>query len=368
MKVLQINKLYYPFTGGVEKVAYDISNELKDKVAMNVLVANDKFENVKEKVNDVNVDRVACIGTYFSMPFAPGFPFALKNYKADILHFHLPFPLGVMSYLLTKPEGKTVVTWHSDIVKQKMILKFYRPFLMSFLSKVDRIVVTSPNMIANSPFLEPFKDKCVVISLGINPERFKLTENVKRQAEKIKKKYEKPIILFMGRLVYYKGVRYLIEAMKNVNARLLIGGSGQLKDDLKELSNKLGLDNKIDFLGFVDDNDLAVYYHACDMFVLPSIAESEAFGIVQLEAQVCGKPVISTNLPTGVPYANMDKETGIIVEPKSSKQLSDAINKLLSNKKLRLKYGTNAKKRVESDFTIRKMSQAYYNIYKELLN
>jgi len=367
MKVLQINKLYYPFTGGVEQVAYDISNELSDKVDMNVLVANDKFKKSRELINGANVIRSASIGRYFSMPVAPKFPLELKKINADIYHYHLPFPLGVVSDLLVNPKGEKIVTWHSDIVKQKNILKLYKPFLEKFLNKVDKIVTTSPNMIDNSSFLQKYKEKCTVIPLGINPDDFNLSDYTKEKKREIKNKYNKPIIFFVGRLVYYKGIEVLIRAMKDIDAQLLIGGTGPLENELKNLVNNMALNDNIDFLGFVKDEDLAAYYHASKFFVLPSVAPSEAFGIVQLEAQACGKPVISTNLPTGVPYANKDQETGIVVEPNSVDQLHNAIKELLNDSSLRKELGENAKKRVNEEFTVKKMGEAYFNLYKELL-
>ncbi|GAB6137375.1 glycosyltransferase [Halanaerobaculum tunisiense] len=367
MNVLQVNKLYYPFTGGVEKVAYDISNELSDKVDMDVLVANDKFKKDQEKINGANIYRSASLGRYFSMPVAPTFPFDLKKIDADIYHYHLPFPLGVVSHLLTNPNGKTVVTWHSDIVKQEKILKIYKPFLMKFLDKVDKIVTTSLNMIESSPFLQPFKDKCTVIPLGIKPEDFSLTDRVESKVTKIKRKYSKPIIFFVGRLVYYKGIEYLIKAMERIDAQLLIGGTGPLQDELRSLVQRSDLENKVEFLGYIDDKDLSAYYHASEMFVLPSVEKSEAFGIVQLEAQACGKPVISTNLPTGVPFVNKHEETGLVVEPKLHQQLSEAINLLLSEPKLRKQYGQRAKKRVKEQFTIKKLGDSYLKLYNQLL-
>jgi rhamnosyl/mannosyltransferase len=367
MKVLQINKLYYPFTGGVEQVAYDISNELSDKLDMNVLVANDKFQRSKESINGTNVIRSASVGRYFSMPVAPKFPLELNKISADIYHYHLPFPLGVVSDLMVNPRGKKIITWHSDIIKQKNILKLYKPFLKKFLNKVDKIVTTSPNMIENSSFLKKYKEKCTVIPLGINPKDFNLTGYTNEKKKEIKNQYKKPIIFFVGRLVYYKGIEVLIRAMKNIDAQLLIGGTGPLENELKNLVNSMNLNDNIDFLGFVKDEDLAAYYHASKFFVLPSVAPSEAFGIVQLEAQACGKPVISTNLPTGVPYANKDRETGIVVEPNSVDQLHKALKKLLNDSSLRKELGENAKKRVNEVFTVKKMGEAYFNLYNELL-
>jgi rhamnosyl/mannosyltransferase len=367
MKVLQIGKYYYPIKGGIEKVVYDIATGLNDKLDMKVLVSNTKFKKSKDMIKQVEVIRSARLTELFSMPILPRFIFDLKNINADIYHYHLPFPIGVLSDLMLNPNGKTLVTWHSDIIKQKIALRFYKPFLIKFLNKVDNIVVTSPNIINDSPFLSRFKDKCTVIPLGIKPDKFIKTKSINKKTNDIKSNYDKPIILFIGRLVYYKGIEYLIKAMKNIEAILLIGGTGPLEGKLKTLVKDLNLENKVDFLDFVKDEDLPAYYHACDLFVLPSIAKSEAFGIVQLEAQACGKPVVSTNLTTGVPYANKHKETGLIVEPKSVEQLKNAINKLLLDEDLRLKLGKQAKARVNRSFTIDKMTESYLELYKSLI-
>lgn len=367
MKVLQIGKYYYPIKGGIEKVVYDIATELNNNLEMKVLVSNTKFKKNKDVIDQVEVIRSARLIELFSMPILPYFLFDLKKFDVDIYHYHLPFPIGVLSDLLTNPNGKTIVTWHSDIIKQKVALKLYRPFLINFLKKVDKIVVTSPNIIAESPFLSKFKDKCKVIPLGINPNKFTRTEDIENKVNNIESKYNEPIILFVGRLVYYKGIEYLIKSMKNIDAKLLIGGTGPLESRLKALVKDLSLNNKIEFLGFVKDEDLPAYYHACDIFTLPSIAKSEAFGIVQLEAQACGKPVVSTNLPTGVPYANKHNETGLIVDPKSVEQLTNAINQLLLDEDLRFKLGKQAKARVNKSFTIDKMTESYLELYKSLI-
>ncbi len=367
MKVLQINKYFYPYTGGVEQVVYDICSALNDKVDMNVLVANDGFHKVTETINGTKILRSPSLGNYFSMPIAPLFPIEMKKFEADILHFHFPFPLGDMSYLLAKPKGKTILTWHSDIIRQKNILKLYKPFLLSFLKRVDRIVTTSPNMIEYSDFLKRFEHKCHVIPLGVDPKRFELNIEIKDKVENLKRRYQKPLIFFMGRLIYYKGVQFLIEAMKDIDAHLIIGGSGPLRPELEALAAKNDITHKITFEGFIKDKDLPAYYHASDLFVLPSVEASEAFGIVQLEAQVCGKPVVSTNLPTGVPYANKDGITGLIVPPKDSASLSRAIRTLLEDDDLRRKLGFTARERVLKEFTVEKMGQRYLNLYENLI-
>ncbi len=245
---------------------------------------------------------------------------------------------------------------------------FYKPFFLEFLKRANRIVVSSPAMIEGSPFLNRFKYKCRVIPYGIEVERFRLTQEIKVKSEEIRKKFKKPIVLFIGRLVKYKGMDYLINAMKKIDAVLLIGGMGPEEAGLKDLANGLGVGNeKIFFLGLLDDHELPAYYYASDVFVLPAVTSQETFGIVQLEAHACSKPVVSTNLHTSVPFVNLDGVTGIIVPPRSSDKLAEAINKLLKDDKLRERLGAQAKERINSQFTRKIMSQKILELYKELL-
>ena len=367
MKVLQINKAYPPVVGGVEKVVSDIGEALASKVDMRVLVANDSFKAKDEHVGKVRVRRSPSLGKLFSMPIAPFFPIDLfKHRNVDVMHFHFPFPIAEVSSLLFKTRAKKIVTWHSDIVRQKSFMPFYKPALLRFLRSMDKVVVTSPNMMESSEILKEFRDKCLVIPLGVDTERFELTGEVSRKADEIRKRYSRPLILFMGRLVYYKGVEYLVRAMEKVDAQLVIGGDGPLRNSLESLTRERNLKDRIEFVGFISDEDLSAYYHACEFFVLPSIERSEAFGIVQIEAQACGKPVISTDLATGVPYANLDGVTGITVPNKDAEALSIAMNELLQNREKSEKLGSQARIRVMEEFTVKTMSERYYDLYFDL--
>ncbi len=175
------------------------------------------------------------------------------------------------------------------------------------------------------------------------------------------------IVLFAGRLNYYKGLEYLIEAMQEIEAKLLIVGEGELREELEEKARSLKVNQKIIFLGKVSDEKLKYCYQICDLFVLPSVESSEAFGIVQMEAMAYGKPVVNTNLPTGVPYVSVDSETGITVPPRDSKALAKAINKILNDKRLAAKFSENALRRVREEFSREKMLGSIYLIYKELM-
>jgi len=367
IKILQVCKLYAPWIGGVEKTVQYIAEGLKDKVDIEVLACQPKGRGVKQVINGVKVTKAASFGIYWGMPVSLTFPFLLawKSRKVDILHFHLPFPLGDLFYLLMgSKRKKVVVTYHSDIVRQKWLMKFYRAFLYRFLRRADKILVTSPNLLESSEHLGSYKDKCIVVPSSIDLNEF---------GHPMEKKFDVGVppsertVLFVGRLSYYKGLEYLIEAMREVEAKLLIAGDGELREELEKKTNFLGLNRKVIFLGSISDEKLRYLYQICDVFVLPSIEKSEAFGLVQLEAMAYGKPVINTHLPTGVPFVSIDGETGITVKPKNSKALAHAINELLSNKELRKKFGEQARKRVEENFTVQKMNERILEVYRELV-
>lgn len=369
VKVLQITKFFYPHFGGMEKVVRDINIGLKEDVEMKILTCQVKGKGNEEIIDGIEVFRAGSIGSYFSVPISFTFPFLLKKISSDrdILHFHLPFPLAVISYLLVRPKGKIIVWWHSDILRPKSLYKLYKPFLRKFLNKVDKIIVATPYHIKNSDILKDFRNKCEVIPFGIDIKHFEKNSQVRNKVKQIRNKYGPKFILFIGRLIYYKGLEYLIQAMTEINAKLLIIGEGNLRGNLQKLVDNFKIDDRVFFLGRVKNSDILAYYHACDIFVLPSIAKTEAFGLVQLEAMACGKPIVNTNLPTGVPYVSQHKITGLTVLPKDIKALAGAINILFSDESLRKKYGENGKRRVEKEFTKKIMIEKIFNTYKKVL-
>jgi len=367
MKVLQVNKLYYPHIGGIENHVRILSTGLRNKIDVEVLVANERFAKAVEVIDGVKVTRVASLGRFSSTPVAPQFITQLKKMKSDVYHLHFPNPTGELSFLMASPKGKLVVTYHSDIVRQKNLLKFYKPFLEKFLDRADKIIAGSPNLIESSPFLQEVKDKCVVVPFGIPTDGLALTAAVEEKVASIRERNGSRIAFFLGRLIYYKGVEYLVKAMQNVEGKLIIAGDGELKPDLLELVKKLGIEDRVEFAGTLSDEEVAAHYHACDVFVLPSIESSEAYGLVQLEAHACGKPVISTDLPTGVPFVNKDGYSGIVVPPKDAQALSGAINKIFKDEELRKRLGTQAKQRFHEEFTSEVMINRILKLYEDVL-
>ncbi len=379
-RILLVSKLYHPWVGGVEQNVQDLAEGLRDEFDIRVLCCNEipgsKSQN-PQLINGIAVYKVPSLGIYWSMPIAPRFPFWLKKLaqEADIIHYHLPFPLATISHFLVNSKlriknSKFIISWHSAIVRQKVANIFLKPWTKRLLNRANAIAVSSERLKSSSEELAPFYSKCRTIPLGINPAPYEQPENFKDSTEEIRAKYNNaPLILCVGRLVPYKGAEYLIRAMRAVNsgAQLLLIGEGPLRDSLQNLATQLHLQNRIHFLGKLEGKRLIAFYHACDFFVLPSITANEAFGLVQLEAMACGKPVINTNLPTGVPWVSLGGETGLTVEPGNSEALSEAINKLLSDAPLRKKLGAQAKTRVQHYFTKSAMCEQFGNLYHDLL-
>ena len=367
MKILQVNKLYYPWVGGVEKVVQQIAEGLneKDDFKIEVLCCQWKGKRKIEKINGVKVIRAQSFGIFWGMPVSFDFFGLFKKFskEMDVIDLHHPFPLGDLALFLFRPKAKLVVHYHSDIVRQKVFDFLIKPFILNTLKKAQKILVSNPNLIKNSAYLKKFHQKCEVIPFGVDLVKFATFDE--KEIQKIKQKY-RDFILFVGRLNYYKGLEYLIEAMKDVGANLVIVGGGPEKENLEFRIKNLELKN-VYFLPFQSEDELINYYHACSIFVLPSIFKSEAFGLVLIEAMACGKPLISTELGTGTSFVNQDGVTGFVVPPRNSQALAQAIKKILENKKIAQEFGQNARNRAIQEFSLEKMLKKVSEVYKSVI-
>jgi len=242
----------------------------------------------------------------------------------------------------------------------------YRPFLRRVLRRASRIVVSSPNLMEHAAELQDFRDKCVVIPFGIDVDRLKPTAVIDGKAADIAARFPRPRVLFVGRLVEYKGVEYLIRAMEQVDASALIVGDGPLRNSLEVLANGTNAKDRIHFPGHLSDDEVIAHLRACDVFVLPSITRAETFGIVQLEAMACGKPVVSTDLPSGVPWVNQHRQTGLVVPPADAVALRAALDALLGDEPLRRELGEAGRRRVEQEFTRAAMAARLTAFYRTL--
>lgn len=371
LNVLQVNKLYYPFTGGVERVVQQIAEGLGNKVNMKVLVCNEGKKTVTETINGVKVHRSGSIGMLGNMPLSIRFVFDLRKVAkaTDIIQFHMPFPIGDLAGLLSGYKGKIVVWWHSDIVRQKKMMLLYKPIMKMFLKRADVIIVATQGHIDGSLYLKPYAHKCVIIPFGVDPAiEKKADEWFEKGKNKSKEKKDTLVtFLFVGRFVYYKGCKILLEAFRKVkNARLIMIGSGIMEKELKELAVSYGIVDRVRFTGNVSDKELEKYFADCDVFVLPSIVRSEAFGLVQIEAMAYGKPVINTNLPSGVPYVSIHKETGLTVEPEDTEGLAKAMQWMVDHSEERIEMGKRARLRVKEKYQMDGMLENVLDLYKRL--
>ncbi|NQU13898.1 MAG: glycosyltransferase [Desulfobacteraceae bacterium] len=373
LKVLQVYKDYYPpVIGGVEGHINLLANGLRERgVKVEVLVSNTRPRAETEIINGIRITKAPELGRFASAPLNVTFHNWLKKLgkEVDILHFHFPNPTGEISSLLARLDKKIVVTYHSDIIRQAKLARVYSPLLRQFLGSSKTIIATSPNYVQSSTVLAQFRDKCTVIPFGIDLTRFEPRPDRVREVAAKRQIYGPSMILFIGRFRYYKGLYALIGAMKKVCGKLVLIGSGPMEAELKnQVAADSELQKKIFFLGELSDQEVVTHLQACDIFVLPSIVRSEAFGIVLLEAMACNKPLVSTELGTGTSFVNQHKETGLVVPPNNVEALAGAINYLLANPDVREKYGKAARQRVEKYFNKEKMIEDVIRTYQEALN
>ncbi len=365
-KILHISKLYYPWTGGVERNLQELVESIKEKTGVKVLCCEVMGRTKYQRINDVEILKSCSLGLVLSTPISPCFPYYFKKLtkEADLIHYHSLFPLGEIMEILFNPIKKKIVTIHYERLRRNYLMVLYKPILREFLKRVDKIIIPSKAFL-DSRLLSGFKEKVEIIPFGIDIKKFELDPDIREMKEEIRKKYGFPIILFVGNLLPYKGLNYLILAMKDVKGKLLIIGDGSEMDKLKRIVHKNNLMEKVYFLGRKSYRELVSFYHASDIFVLPSIYES--FGNVQLEAMACGKPVINTNIPTAVPEVSVHGETGLTVPPANPLALAEAIKRLLENKEERIEYGIRARQRVENFYSIEAVSEKILSLYRKLL-
>lgn len=362
-RVLQVNKFYPPWIGGVEQVVRDLAEGLASDFEMSVLACSLGKRSVEQSAAGCRIVRSSAPASLLSMPLSVQFvsDFYRLARKADLLHFHHPFPLAEAAALLEGCRGrKVVVTYHSDIVRQAWLKPLYQPFLKRFLKRCDRILVSSRRLLEYSEPLRPFRDRCSVVPFGIrHGERWEEGDLPSVPAE--------GFVLFVGRLVPYKGVEFLLDAMTMVQAPLVVVGDGPLRLSLEQRAERLGIAGRTHFLGRLSPSRLRGAFSRCLVFVLPSVASNEAFGLVQLEAMAFGKPVVNTDLPTGVPEVSVNDVTGLTVPPRDAGALGEALRMILQDDERRMRYGRAAAQRAR-ELSLEAFLSRVKSLYNELLS
>ena len=368
LRVLHVGKYYPPVPGGMERVLQLLCESERQLVDSRVLVVNTAARTVREVCRGVPVTRAATLARVGSVGLSPALALELAGTPADVTVIHEPNPVALVADLVTRRRGPLVVYFHSEVVRAQWKYQLlYRPFLRRVLDRAARILVASPAMRETASQLEGYRHKCVVVPYGIDLESLAATPAIAAGATQWRQRLAPlPLLLFVGRLVPYKGVDVLIRAMQGLDARLAVVGDGPLRDTLGRLAADQGVADRVRFLGALPDDQVLSLYHACDVFVLPSVTRAEAFGMVQLEAMACGKPVVSTSLESGVPWVNQHGESGLVVPPGNVEALRASLQLLIADDHRRTGLGEGARRRVEREFTARRMAARTLEIYREI--
>ena len=364
MRVLHVFKTYLPDTfGGIERVIWELAQGTS---AMG-------FENHVlhlSRAPSVSPDQV---GLHFSHRVRPSLEIAstpvslsiLPKFRSlaagmDVIHYHFPWPMMDVLHLAYGVSKPSVVTYHSDIVRQKNFLRIYSPLMHRFLDRVDAIVATSPNYLASSPVLNRFREKTKVIPIGIAPGTVGVSD-AQRRAYWIGRLPPR-FFLFIGVPRYYKGLSYLLEAAKVTGFPVVMAGAGHFPADLMA---KAGPDVVV--LGEVSDDDRTILLDLCEAFILPSHLRSEAFGVALLEAAFAGKALVSCEIGTGTTYVNQHGVTGLAVPPQDVQALAEAMRTLWNDAALSARYGKAARERARKLFRSDTMVSAYARLYQDVV-
>ncbi|WP_129630767.1 glycosyltransferase [Candidatus Oscillochloris fontis] len=366
--ILHIYKDYYPVIGGIENHLRLLAEGLVARGHRVTVLTNALDGRGGEyEVGGVRVVAVGRLATLASAPLSPALLVQMVRQRPDLVHLHMPDPTGDLALALAGPRTPLVVSYHSDIVRQRRLLQLYAPLLRRTLRRATRIIASSPAYKRSSPFLAAHQDRCVVVPYGIDLSRFAHADPAKVAA--IRARYPGPLSLFVGRLRYYKGVEYLVRAMAHAPGHALIIGADATvrRADLQCLAQQVGVAERVHFLQAEDDAALRAYFHAADLFVLPSVERSEAFGIVQIEAQAAALPVITSELGTGTSYVTQHGQTGIVVPPADPRALARAMRVILENPGLARAWGAAGRQRALMEFDHTRMLDRIEAIYAGII-
>lgn len=369
VRVLQLGK-FHPIKGGVEKVMYTFMLGLSSRgIVCDMLCASDDDEVGTTPINSrSSLIKVKTVAKKSSTMIAPQMVVMLRKicHRYDLIHIHLPDPMAVLALMFSGYKGKVIVHWHSDILKQRVLLQFFKPLQAWVLRRADLILGTSPTYVAQSRFLRHFQHKTTYLPIGVR-ERSPEPELV----EIIRSQYPgKKIVYSMGRLVAYKGYEYLIEAASLLpdDYVVLIGGTGPLKAELQDMVRKYQLQHKVFILGFIPREVESAYYGACDVFCLSSTIKTEAYAIVQVEAMSCGRPIVATRIEgSGVPWVNEHGTSGLNVTPRSSKDIAIAVQMICEDEHLYERFSLGALHRYHKLFTLEAMTEGLVSHYRQVL-
>jgi glycosyltransferase involved in cell wall biosynthesis len=368
IRVLTFGRFADDNFGGLERYVFELTRGLQGEAHFTNIVA------ARGAAPDTQlVGETVAAQPWFNLggtPVCPTMPWqALRRQPFDLVHLQFPAdPMAHLSTVLLPASVPRVISWHSDIVRQGRLLKLYRPFLDRLLRSTSAIIAATPAHLESSTQLAAARG-CAsfhVIPYGLDLARFRARPPL---ADDLRRRHGDRFLIFaLGRHVYYKGFEFLIRALAELpRAVLILGGQGPLTARLVEVAREAGVAERVDFAGRIPETDLPAYYHACDVYCLPSVERAEAFGIVQVEAMASGRPVVCCELNNGVTWVNQDGVTGLVVPPADSAALAAALRRLAEDVGLRSKLGAQARERALGTFTREAMARATLDVYRKAL-
>jgi glycosyltransferase involved in cell wall biosynthesis len=368
MRILHAFKVYTPDQhGGIVEAIARITSGTPSGDSASLLACRYLGIGSTIEVEGLPVERTTTLAQFSSMPISPGYipTFRRRMRNADVIAFHAPFPFVDIGLTLGFPSDKAlVIHWHAEITGRNSFRPIFRPLLKKSVERADRIIVSHPSITEQSEYLAGYREKCVVIPYGVDTDFWcERPPGDETESLELRKKHPR-LIVACGRLVPYKGFDVLLRALKSVDAHLIIAGSGPLEEELRNIAAAAGVADRVTFAGYLTREKQRLTFGAANLFVLPSVNEAEAFGIVQLEAMCCGIPVVNTSLPTGVPWVARGGMEGLTVAPRDEVALGAAISRLLDDSDLAKRLGAAGKARALSLFGWRKFASDVSEQYR----
>lgn len=369
MRVLQVYRDYFTrVPGGIERHVHQLAHGLDDVADVEVLVSSGKRRS--EVIDDagVTVHMLGEMTRWQGLSFSPSMVRWLRASRYDVVHVHSPYPMGEMAVALARVRAARVATYHADLDRGARLMPAYRRFLRLAYARYDRVLVSSEQLVERSPVVSALHqrrpDVVRVIPFGVDTERYSPEQN--DRARSLRDSWGPgPIVLFLGRLRYYKGLHILIRAMEKLDAKLVVVGTGPMRSHIVPMGRAY-LGDRFLHVHRVDDDEVPDFYRAADIFCLPSTSRAEAFGISTVEAMATGLPVVTTDVGTGTSVVNVNERTGLVVPPRDVEGLRFALDRLLADETLRATLGRQARERALGSFGLETMLGRIADVYAEV--
>ena len=362
LKVAHLGKFYPPVRGGMERAVQVLCSSTRDRLEHEVIAFNTNRTSTAERVDGISVTRVGTWLRAGAVPVAPGLIRRLRSLRADVAVLHEPNPWALVAWAAAAPDVPVAIWFHSEVVRPRAQYElFYAPLAERVYPQARRFIVSSPTLARAATPLAPYQDRITVIPFGVDASAFS-SSAIATHARGLRASVAGPLLLFAGRLVPYKGLDVLIEAAAPLAVTVVVVGDGPMREAWIRQAQSMAGRARVLFVGEVAEPELRAWLQACDALVLPSVTRAEAFGLVQLEAMAAGKPVISTDLPTGVPWVNQHGVTGLVVPPRNPIALRGAIQTLIGEPGFAERLGHAGASRAGRDFTTAKMADAFVRL------